>query len=88
MNKLDKLIEILADEYASEYQEKIDIPTSESEKYFLYKTLVNIRLPKEMSEEYLSLEDQYLQEQLEGKIIDINNFYQVNYFYIKEILLS
>ncbi len=74
MNKLDKLIEILADEYASEYQEKIDIPTSESEKYFLYKTLVNIRLPKEMSEEYLSLEDQYLKEQLEGKIIDINNF--------------
>ena len=44
MNKLDKLIKILLDEL----EEKIDVPTNENEKFYLYKTLVNIRLPKEI----------------------------------------
>ena len=44
MNNLEKLIKILLDELG----EKIDIPENESEKFYLYKTLVNIRLPKEI----------------------------------------
>ena len=51
MNKLDKLIKILLDEL----EEKIDVPTNENEKFYLYKTLVNIRLPKEIDEKYLLL---------------------------------
>ena len=69
MNKLDKLIKILLDEI----EEKIDVPTNESEKFYLYKTLVNIRLPKEIDEKYLLLEDEFLQSRLKDNIIDINN---------------
>ena len=70
MNKLDKLIKILLDEL----EEKIDVPTNENEKFYLYKTLVNIRLPKEIDEKYLLLEDEFLQSRLKDNIIDINNF--------------
>ena len=70
MNKLDKLIKILLDEL----EEKIDVPTNENEKFYLYKTLVNIRLPKEIDEKYLLLEDEFLQSRLKDNIIDITNF--------------
>lgn len=79
MNNLDKLIKILLDEL----EEKIDIPTNESEKFYLYKTLVNIRLPKEISDDYLSLEDEFLQSRLNGNIIDINNFKKDKIFLFK-----
>lgn len=79
MNNLDKLIKILLDEL----EEKIDIPTNESEKFYLYKTLVNIRLPKEISDDYLSLEDEFLQSRLKGNIIDINNFKKDKIFLFK-----
>ena len=70
MEKLDKLIRYLLDELGEEYE----IPSSLEEKRYLYKTLVNIRLPKPISEDYLKLEDEYLQDNLKGKVIDINNF--------------
>ena len=53
MNNLEKLIKILLDELG----EKIDIPENESEKFYLYKTLVNIRLPKEIDENYLNIDE-------------------------------
>ncbi len=79
MNKLDKLIKILLDEL----EEKIDVPTNESEKFYLYKTLVNIRLPKEIDENYLLLEDEFLQSRLKDNIIDINNFKKDKIFLFK-----
>lgn len=79
MNNLEKLIKILLDELG----EKIDIPENESEKFYLYKTLVNIRLPKEIDENYLSLEDEFLQSRLKGNIIDINNFKKEKIFLFK-----
>ena len=79
MNKLDKLIKILLDEL----EEKIDVPTNENEKFYLYKTLVNIRLPKEIDEKYLLLEDEFLQSRLKDNIIDINNFKKDKVFLFK-----
>ena len=79
MNNLEKLIKILLDELG----EKIDIHENESEKFYLYKTLVNIRLPKEIDENYLSLEDEFLQSRLKGNIIDINNFKKEKIFLFK-----
>ena len=78
MNNLEKLIKILLDELG----EKIDIPENESEKFYLYKTLVNIRLPKEIDENYLSLEDEFLQSRLKGNIIDISDSIQKLYDHV------
>ena len=70
MEKLDRLIKYLLNELGEDYK----IPSNIDEKRYLYKTLVNIRLPKPISENYLKLEDEYLQDNLKGKVIDINNF--------------
>lgn len=70
MEKLDRLIKYLLNELGEDYK----IPSNIEEKRYLYKTLVNIRLPKPISENYLKLEDEYLQDNLKGKVIDINNF--------------
>lgn len=50
---------------------KIDIPTGETEQKRLLRALFNIRMPKPISDEFLSIQDDYLQEEAKLKgIID------------------
>lgn len=61
MDKLDYLIKYLADES----KENIPaIPKDIETKKRLYRALVNIREPKEISDEFLKIEDEYLKEEL------------------------
>ena len=73
MNKeklLLKIIEYLIQE--SNYN--IEVPYSYENLKNLYKTLVNIRLPKMVNEEILKLEDEYLCLELrDKKIVDVNS---------------
>ncbi len=65
-----KLIKYLLNENP-EYR-KIRIPSSENEQFRLYRSLVNIRLPSVISEEYLAAEDEYLRRKTAEKgITDI-----------------
>lgn len=65
-----KLINYLLNENP-EYR-KIRIPSSENEQFRLYRSLVNIRLPSVISEEYLAAEDEYLRRKTAEKgITDI-----------------
>lgn len=65
-----KIIEYLIQE--SNYN--IEVPYSYEKLKKLYKTLVNIRLPKMANEEILKLEDEYLSLELsDKKIVDVNS---------------
>ncbi|MBD5131997.1 MAG: protein-ADP-ribose hydrolase [Clostridiales bacterium] len=67
MDKLDRLIEILCAERGE------PVPKlNESEKRGFFRALVNVRLPRAASDEFLQIQDEYLQEQLRLKgITDI-----------------
>ena len=71
MEKLLYLINYLAKE------NKIDIgelPSSEIELKNLFRSLMNMRPPNDISEDYLKVEDEFLQEELDKKFItDIEN---------------
>ncbi|MDE6659509.1 MAG: protein-ADP-ribose hydrolase, partial [Eubacterium sp.] len=41
---------------------ELDIPTNRTEQFNLYRSLVNFRMPEAISEEYLAIEDGFLQE--------------------------
>ena len=45
----------------------VEIPHSINEQFNLYRSLVNVRMPEPISEEYLSVEDEYLQEEISKK---------------------
>ncbi len=62
---MKKLIEYLLNE-KPQYSD-IVIPRSEEERFRLYRSLVNIRLPSVISEEYLNAEDSFLQEKIAEK---------------------
>ncbi|MDE7439779.1 MAG: protein-ADP-ribose hydrolase [Clostridia bacterium] len=66
-DKLDYLIEILCGERGKE------VPAlNDNEKRTLFRALVNVRMPKEASKEFLQIQDEYLQEELRLKgITDI-----------------
>lgn len=65
MEKLDYLIEYLLKDNK---EIKIDkIPTDITEKKNLYRSLCNIREPRPILEEYLKIENEYLQEELGKK---------------------
>lgn len=64
MNKLDYLIQYLLKETG-----KANLRYKEEEKKKLYRKLVNIRKAKPISEEFLNVEDEYLQEELKKKKI-------------------
>lgn len=65
MEKLDFLINYLLNENT---EIKIDnMPKNELEKKKLYRSLCNIREPKQVSDEYLKIENEYLQEELKKK---------------------
>lgn len=46
---------------------KIEIPDNADEQFILYRSLVNVRMPESISDEYLTLEDEYLQEEIRQK---------------------
>ena len=66
-DKLDSLIKILCKERGE------NVPALESrEKSRLFRALVNVRMPKAASNEFLKIQDEYLQEELRSKgITDI-----------------
>lgn len=69
-----KIIKYLKDE--SNYQ--FEIPKSYEELKSVYKALVNLRIPKAISEEILNIEDQYLKLELKDKkITDVNNLKEI-----------
>ncbi len=56
----------------SERGEKINIPRDEYNQKRLLRSLFNIRMPKDTSEEFLRIQDDYLQEEARRKgITDI-----------------
>lgn len=66
------LIKYLLSEKA-EYK-NIKIPDNEYERFNLYRSLVNVRIPNPISNEYLAIEDEYLQNETNKKgITHINN---------------
>ena len=73
MNKEELLLKII--EYLiQENNYDIEIPYSYESLKKLYKTLVNIRLPKPINEEILKLEDEYLSLELKDKkVVDVNS---------------
>lgn len=67
MKKLDFLIDYLLTENKEITVEKI--PTNTEDKKNLWRSLCNIRDAKPISNEYLQIEKQYLQEELKSKTI-------------------
>ena len=65
MTRIDKLIRYLIDENP-EYS-SIEIPETEQGKRDLFRALCNVREPKPVSEEFLRLQDEELQTQLQEK---------------------
>lgn len=52
----------------------IEIPKNPTEQGDLLRALMNVRIPKEISEEFLKVQDEYLKEEINKKgIVDINN---------------
>lgn len=63
--KLISLIQYLLGE--NPRYSNIEIPADKSEQFNLYRSLVNVRMPEPVSEEYLSIEDAYLSEEINKK---------------------
>lgn len=59
MEKLLWLVKYLINENPK-YKDRIEIPTDENELFNLYRSLVNVRMPEPISNEYLRIEDEYL----------------------------
>ena len=72
MNKLLFLIDFLMKDGNYEYDENFNNTIKENdneELYNYFRYLMNIRSPNDISEEYLNIEDEYLQERLKNKIV-------------------
>ena len=79
MNRLDFLIDCLIKE-DSQYSE-LQIPETEQEKRDLFRALRNVRPPLPVSEEFLRLQDEELQEQLQEKgIVELDAVQQLSIF--------
>lgn len=66
MEKLLYLINYLAKESKINIGE---LPSNEIELKNLFRSLINIRPPNDISEDYLKIEDEFLQEELDKKLI-------------------
>lgn len=80
----------LIKELLKEQQEKIKIPKTPTLQKQLLRALFNIRLPKEASNEFLKIQDEYLQEEIAKK--GITDYHLLTpkkkeYIYGKGILL-
>jgi len=74
MNRLDFLIDYLIKE-DPQYSE-MEIPETEQDKRDLFRALRNVREPKPVSEEFLRLQDEELQAQLQEKgIVELSTIY-------------
>ena len=52
----------------------IEIPTDPEQQKLLLRALMNLRLPKEMDEKFLTIQDEYLKKEIAQKgIMDITN---------------
>ena len=72
MNRLEKL-EYLIKYLLAEQGKSQQIPSDERERKQLFRALVNVRMPKAASEEFLRIQDEYLKEELQIKgITDID----------------
>lgn len=58
LERLNYMIDLLL----TERGQTADVPKDEAGKFRFYRALVNVRSPKPISEEYLRVEDEYLQE--------------------------
>ncbi|MDE6104106.1 MAG: protein-ADP-ribose hydrolase, partial [Clostridia bacterium] len=68
-NKLDFLIKILCEERGESAP-----ALNDCEKHQLFRALVNVRMPKAASTEFIKIQDEYLQEELRLKgVTDIDN---------------
>lgn len=77
MNRLDYLIDYLLKE-DPQYSE-LQIPETIGEKRDLFRALRNVRWTKPVSEEFLRLQDEELQVQLQEKgIVDLNKLSTIN----------
>lgn len=65
MDKLKYLIEYLLEENPK--YRGLAIPEKEDERFRLFRSLVNIRVPKSISEEFLAVQDEYLREEIAKK---------------------
>lgn len=79
MDRLDYLINYLLKENK---EIKIDkIPKNKEDKKKLYRSLCNIREPKPIDKQYIQIENEYLQEELQNKKItkieDINSILEI-----------
>ena len=82
MEKLDYLIKYLLNENKNIKITKM--PYDEISKKKLYRSLCNIRNPLPISKEYLKIENEYLQEELEKKnIIQVENLKTINKVFFK-----
>lgn len=75
MNQTERQL-YLIDELLKENNDykKIEIPTSFSDRQYLLRGLLNLREPKDISKEFIDVEDQYLKEELNKKgVIDIKD---------------
>ena len=78
MEKLDYLIKYLLDERGENLQ-----GYNEVDKKSLYRALVNIRDALPISEDFLKMEDEYLQEELKfKKTIDVNDIPTIKEHYL------
>lgn len=59
------LIKYLLDE--NPRYRRVQIPDDKAEQFDLYRSLVNVRIPEPISDEYLSIEDEYLSEEIDKK---------------------
>lgn len=79
MEKLNYLIEYLLGENSNIRLN--EIPNDENSKRKLYRSLCNIREPLPISQKYIKIENEYLQEELEKKIRKDANFVQDENWY-------
>ncbi|MDE6566096.1 MAG: protein-ADP-ribose hydrolase [Clostridia bacterium] len=83
--KQSERLEYLIKYLLSERNLILDIPIDTDEKKKLFRTLVNVRMPKMASKDFLKIQDEYLQEELRQKgITDIDNLLPI----VPEIYLS
>lgn len=61
------LIEWLLEEYPK--RQRPEIPTGADEQKMLLRSLMNVRMPNAISDEFLEVQDQYLQGELSGREI-------------------
>ena len=63
--RLNYLIEVLKKE--TKQYENFEIPENIEDKQILLRSLMNIRPPREISEEFLKIQDEYLKERAEQR---------------------